>query len=40
VWREASFIYYRIVRHAFTNTLTDTDVVALNRVFAKVLEGE
>lgn len=40
VWREASFIYYRIVRHAFTNTLTDTDVVALNRVFGKVLEGE
>jgi len=39
VWREASFTYYRIVRHAFTNTLTETDVVALNRVFAKVLEG-
>lgn len=40
VWREASFIYYRIVRHSFTNTLTETDVVALNRVFGKVLESE
>jgi DNA-binding MarR family transcriptional regulator len=40
VWREASFTYYRIVRRAFTNTLTETDVVALHRVFAKVLEAD
>lgn len=39
-WREASFTYYRIVRRAFTNTLTETDVVALNRVFSKVLEAD
>jgi hypothetical protein len=40
VWKEASTAYYRIVRRAFSNTLTDTDVVALNRVFSKVLEAE
>lgn len=39
-WKEASLTYYRIVRRAFTNTLTDTDVVALNRVFSKVLEAD
>ncbi len=39
-WKQASLTYYRIVRHAFTNTLTDTDVVALQRVFSKVLEAE
>lgn len=39
-WREASQTYYRIVRRAFSNTLTDTDVVALNRVFSKVLEAD
>ena len=39
-WKEASQTYYRIVRRAFTNTLTDTDVVALNRVFSKVLEAD
>jgi DNA-binding MarR family transcriptional regulator len=39
-WKEASQTYYRIVRRAFSNTLTDTDVVALNRVFSKVLEAE
>jgi DNA-binding MarR family transcriptional regulator len=39
-WKEASLTYYRIVRRAFSNTLTDTDVVALNRVFSKVLEAE
>lgn len=39
-WKEASLTYYRIVRRAFSNTLTDTDVVALNRVFSKVLETD
>lgn len=39
-WKQASLTYYRIVRHAFTNTLTETDVVALHRVFSKVLEAE
>jgi DNA-binding MarR family transcriptional regulator len=39
-WKEASLTYYRIVRRAFSNTLTDTDVVALNSVFSKVLEAE
>ena len=39
-WKEASQTYYRIVRRAFINTLTDTDVVALNRVFSKVLEAD
>lgn len=39
-WKEASITYYRIVRRAFSNTLTDTDVVALNRVFSKVLEAD
>ena len=39
-WREASQTYCRIVRRAFSNTLTDTDVVALNRVFSKVLEAD
>lgn len=39
-WKEASLTYYRIVRRAFSNTLTDTDVVALNRVFSKVLEAD
>lgn len=39
-WREASLTYYRIVRRAFSNTLTDTDVVASNRVFSKVLEAD
>jgi DNA-binding MarR family transcriptional regulator len=39
-WKEASQTYYRIVRRAFSNTLTDTDVVALNRVFSKVLEAD
>ena len=38
-WKSASLTYYRIVRRAFTNTLTDTDVTALHRVFAKVLEN-
>ncbi len=39
-WKEASLTYYRIVRRVFSNTLTDTDVVALNRVFSKVLEAD
>lgn len=40
VWRAASISYYRIVRRVFTNSLTDTDVVALNRIFGKVLEAD
>lgn len=39
-WKEASLAYYRIVRRVFTNSLTDTDVIAMNRVFAKVLEAD
>ena len=39
-WKSASLTYYRIVRRAFTNTLTDTDVTALHRVFSKVLETD
>jgi DNA-binding MarR family transcriptional regulator len=40
VWKEASTVYYRIVRRVFTNTLTETDVVALHRVFSKVLDAD
>jgi DNA-binding MarR family transcriptional regulator len=40
VWKEASTAYYRIVRRVFTNTLTETDVVALHRVFSKVLDAD
>jgi len=40
VWKRASTSYYRIVRRVFTNSLTDTDVVALNRIFGKVLEAD
>ncbi len=40
MWKTASLSYYRIVRHSFTNTLTETDVVALQRVFSKVLEAD
>jgi len=40
MWKEASTAYYRIVRRAFTNTLTETDVVALHRVFSKVLDAD
>jgi DNA-binding MarR family transcriptional regulator len=39
-WKEASLTYYRIVRRVFTNTLTETDVVALHRVFSKVLDAD
>jgi len=38
-WRAASTVYYRLVKRVFTNHLTDTDVIAMHRVFAKVLEG-
>lgn len=38
-WRTASSVYYRLVKRVFANHLTDTDVIALHRVFAKVLEG-
>lgn len=40
VWKSASITYYRIVRRVFTNWLTETDVVALHRVFSKVLEAD
>ena len=39
-WRGASAVYHRIVKRAFTNQLTDTDVVALHRVFTKVLDAQ
>jgi len=39
-WKRASTTYYRIVRRVFTNSLTETDVVALNRIFGKVLEAD
>ena len=40
VWRQANPGYYRIVRRVFTNSLTETDVIALNRIFGKVLEAD
>jgi DNA-binding MarR family transcriptional regulator len=40
VWKSASTTYYRIVRRVFTSWLTETDVVALHRVFSKVLEAD
>lgn len=39
-WRGASTVYHRIVKRAFTNQLTETDVVALHRVFTKILDGQ
>ena len=40
VWRLANPAYYRIVRRVFTNSLTETDVFALGRIFGKVLEAD
>ncbi len=40
VWKKASTTYYRIVKRVFINSLTDTDVVALNRIFGKVLDAD
>ena len=40
VWRQANPAYYRIVRRVFTNSLTETDVIALGRIFGKVLEAD
>ena len=40
LWRQANPAYYRIVRRVFTNSLTETDVTALNRIFGKVLEAD
>jgi hypothetical protein len=40
MWKEASPGYYRIVRRVFTNSLTETDVIALTRIFGKVLEAD
>jgi DNA-binding MarR family transcriptional regulator len=39
-WRGASAVYHRIVKKAFTNQLTETDVVALHRIFTKVLDAQ
>ena len=40
MWRTANPAYYRIVRRVFTNSLTETDVTALERIFGKVLEAD
>lgn len=39
-WRGASTVYHRIVKRAFTNQLTETDVVALHRIFTKILDAQ
>lgn len=39
-WRGANAVYHRIVKRAFTNQLTETDVVALHRIFTKVLDAQ
>ena len=39
-WRGATVVYHRIVKRAFTNQLTETDVVALHRIFTKVLDAQ
>ena len=40
LWKQANPAYYRIVRRVFTNSLTETDLVALSRIFGKVLEAD
>ncbi len=40
MWKEASPGYYLIVRRVVTNSLTETDVIALTRIFGKVLEAD
>lgn len=40
MWRTANPAYYRIVRRVFTNSLTETDLHALERIFGKVLEAD
>ena len=40
MWRTVNPAYYRIVRRVFTNSLTETDVTALERIFGKVLEAD
>lgn len=40
MWRAANPAYYRIVRRVFTNSLTETDLHALERIFGKVLEAD
>lgn len=40
IWRGANAVYQRIVRRAFTNQLTETDVIALHRIFTKVLDAQ
>jgi DNA-binding MarR family transcriptional regulator len=40
MWRAANPAYYRIVRRVFTNSLTETDLTALERIFGKVLEAD
>jgi DNA-binding MarR family transcriptional regulator len=39
-WRGASAVYHRIIKRAFTSQLTETDVVALHRIFTKVLDAQ
>ena len=40
MWRTANPAYYRIVRRVFTNSLTETDLHAPERIFGKVLEAD
>ncbi|MFM9083373.1 MAG: MarR family winged helix-turn-helix transcriptional regulator [Actinomycetota bacterium] len=40
MWRAVNPAYYRIVRRVFTNSLTETDLHALERIFGKVLEAD
>lgn len=40
MWKAANPSYYRIVRRVFTNSLTETDLHALERIFGKVLEAD
>ncbi|MHB1090978.1 MAG: MarR family winged helix-turn-helix transcriptional regulator [Ilumatobacteraceae bacterium] len=40
IWRGASTVYHRIVKRAFTNQLTETDVVTLHRIFTKILDAQ
>ena len=40
VWRQAAPTYRRVAHRAFCTHLTDTDVVALNRITSKVMLGE
>jgi DNA-binding MarR family transcriptional regulator len=39
VWRDVNVTYRRLVQHRFASRLTDTDVVALQRVLTKTSRG-